>query len=342
MEVSNKTKRRVTLQLQVKFLQRFTELVENGFAIIDALEIMETFIDKRIIQIMRTVCETGNPFSDALVALGFQPQIVYIVKASEEHNALGRGLQRARDFSVNFLKNRDEITKKMRYPFFLFSTVIVVLTVVSIFFMPRLDDFYVAFGITNESTVIANIMGLLITVFVGLTISILVIILMLKCQKNNFQNFLRQRVFRLPALGNLTTRLFSYYFASQVEMFVGCGLSFKESLITMQKFDTLPMAKLIAREIEEQATAGESVEGLFRKMDCFTPYFCLVAVHSLRIGKLEQELKSFVRMELANLNLLITGVIKVVQGGLLGLVGVLIALLYLSILQPVFDLITII
>jgi type II secretory pathway component PulF len=65
-------------------------------------------------------------------------------------------------------------------------------------------------------------------------------------------------------------------------------------------------------------------------------------VHSLRIGKLDQELKSFVTMELANLNSLITSVIKIVQGGLLGLVGLLIAMLYLSILQPVFDLITII
>jgi len=342
MEVSNKITRRVTLQLQVKFLQRFTELIENGFAIIDALEIMETFIDKRIIRVMREACEEGRPFSDALAALDFQPQIIYIVKASEEHNALGRGLLRARAFSQNFLKNRNEISKKMRYPLFLFSTVIIVLTVVAIFFMPRLDDFYTAFGIDNESSTITSIMGLLIVVFITLTIIVLTITFMMRSKNNNFQNFLRQRIFGLPALSKLTTRLFSYYFATQVEMFIGCGLSFKESLITIQKFDTLPMVKLIAREIELEASEGESIEKLFRNMDCFTPYFRLIAVHSLRIGKLDQELKSFVTMELANLNSLITSMIKMVQGGLLGLVGVLIALLYLSILQPVFDLITII
>jgi len=342
MEISNRIIRRVTLKLQVKFLQRFTELVENGFAIIDALEIMETFIDKRIIGIMRVACEEGRPFSDALEALGFQAQIIYIIRASEAHNALGRGLVRAREFSVNFLKNRDEISKKMRYPLFLFSTVIIVITIVAIFFMPRLGEFYTAFGIENESMTIATIMGLLVTACLILTTLVLLVAFTLKYQNDNFQIFLRQRLFKLPALGKLTTKLFSYYFASQVEMFIGCGLSFKESLMTIQKFDTLPMVKLISWEIERAAENGESIENLFRNMDCFTPYFRLITTHSLRIGKLDHELKSFVAMELANINASISGIIKVVQGSLLALVGILIAMLYMSILQPVFDLITII
>lgn len=335
-------KRRLSLQLQVKFLQRFTELIENGFAIIDALEIMETFIDKQIIRIMRETCEEGRPFSDALERLGFLVQIIYIIRASEEHNALGRGLVRAREFSVNFLKNRDEISKKMRYPLFLFSVVIITLTIVSIFFMPRLNDFYTAFGVQNESTTISNIMGLLITVCLILTTLVLAVTFALRSKNNNFQIFLRRRIFRLPVLEKLTTRLFSYYFASQIEMFIGCGLSFKDSLTTIQKFDSLPLVKFISREIEQEAMAGKSVEDIFQELDCFTPYFRLIATHSLRIGKFDIELKSFVATELTSLNLAISSIIKVVQGGMLALVGILIALLYMSILQPVFDLITII
>jgi len=342
MENSHKIRRRLSLQLQVKFLQRFTELIENGFAIIDALEIMETFIDKQIIRIMREACEEGRPFSDALERLGFQVQIIYIIRASEEHNALGRGLVRAREFSVNFLKNRNEISNKMRYPVVLFSAVIVTLTVVLIFFLPRLDDFYTVFNIENESTAISNIMGLLITVCLILTTLVLMVTFALRSKNNNFQIFLRQRIFRLPVLGKLTTHLFSYYFASQVEMFIGCGLSFKDSLTTIQQFDTLPLVKLISWEIEREAMAGKSIEDIFREMDCFTPYFRLITTHSLRIGKFDTELKSFVTAELASLNSAITSVIKFVQGGMLTLIGILIALLYMSILQPVFDLITII
>ena len=335
-------KKKMPLPLQVKFLQRFTELVENGFAIVDALEIMGTFIDTRIVEFMKKGCSEGKLFSSILEDLNFQEQIIYIVKASEQHNALIRGLIRAREYSQNYFKNRSEMAKKMRYPLFLFGIVILVLTVVSIFFLPRLDEFYGTFGIENDQMAIGGIITVLLVLLFGLTSLIMMILVVLKFQNLNFQIWLRQKIFQLPGLNKLTSRLFSYYFATQIEMFIGCGLSFKESLATIQEFDTLPLVKLIAKEIERDALAGESLEILLREMDCFTPYFRLIATHSLRIGKLDEELKNFVAMELAHLNGSITGFMKAIQGGLLALVGILIALLYLSILQPVFDLITII
>lgn len=335
-------KKKLSLQIQVKFLQRFTELVENGFAIMDALEIMETFMDANLIAFMKEKCTEGSSFSSILEDLNFQAQIIYIIKASEQHNALVRGLKRARDYSQNYFKNRSEMAKKMRYPLFLFATVILVLTVVAIFFLPRLDEFYTTFGIDNDQMAIGGIIIVLLIILFGITSLIMTALLILKVQNINFQISLRARIFRTPGIRKLASRLFSYYFATQVEMFIGCGLSFKESLISIQEFDTLPLVKLIAKEIERDALAGESLEMLFKNMDCFTPYFRLIAIHSLRIGKLDEELKNFVTMELANLNGSITSLIKAVQGGLLALVGILIALLYLSILQPVFDLITII
>jgi len=342
MEICNRVKKRIPLQLQVKFLQRFTELVENGFAIVDALEIMGTFIDSKIVEFMKQGCTEGKPFSNILEELNFAVQIIYIIRASEQHNALVRGLVRARDYSQNYLKNRSEMAKKMRYPLFLFSTVIIVLTVVSIFFVPRLDEFYATFGIDNDQMAVGGIITILLVMLLGLTSFVSIVLLILKCRNVNFQMWMRGRIFRIPTIKKLTTRLFSYYFATQIEMFIGCGLSFKDSVSTIQKFDTLPLVKLIAEEIEQDSLEGESVELLFQNKDCFTPYFRLIAMHALRIGKLDQELKIFVTMELASLNTSITGLIKGIQGGLLALVGVLIALLYLSILQPVFDLITII
>ena len=342
MGKNKKIKKKIPYQLQVKFLQRFTELVENGFAIIDALEIMATFIDHKIVVVMIEGCTEGRRFSDILEELGFAVQIIYIIRASETHNALARGLVRAKNYSQNYLKNRNEIAKKMRYPFFLFCTVIFVLTVVSIFFIPRLGEFYTTFGIDQDQLAIGGIVTLLTVTLFAITSSVFAILLVLKCEHVSFQKWLRQRIFKMPLVRKLTTRLFSYYFATQMEMFIGCGLSFRESLATIQEFDTLPLVKLIAVEMEQDALTGQSVADMFQNKDCFTPYFRLISIHALRIGKLDQELKTFVDMELASLNVGITGLIKGVQGGLLALVGVLITLLYLSILQPVFDLITII
>lgn len=334
--------KRVPIKIQVKFLQRFTELVENGIAVFDALEIMETVVDKWIIKMMKVSCEAGLPFSDVLESLGFQAQVVYIVRASEEHNALLTGLVRAREFSNNYLNNREDVIKKMRYPLFLMSAIIFVLATVGVFFLPRLDEFYLAFGIENDNMAIGSIIWVLAMVFVAACFLVLGVIVTLKCHNKNFQRFLRKWGFKIPVVSRVTMKIFTYYFATQLEMFISCGLSFKESLGVIQEFDTMPIMKLIAWEIEYEAAMGASIDDLLLRMDCFTNYFKLIMVHSLRIGKLDIELKRFAKAEMKRLNDIVATGIKLVQGSLMGLVGILIALLYISILQPVFDLISII
>jgi len=334
--------KKIPLQLQVKFLHRFTELVEGGFAIVDALEIMSTLVDAKITKILIEGCGQGLKFSDLMKEVGFESQIVYIIQVSENHNALLRGLCRARDYSKNFYSNRKEISKKMKYPLFLLITVIFVLTTVFIFFLPNLDEFYSTFGIDGDHMAIGGIITVLVAVFVILSAISVSVLLVLKSQNEDFQKKIRKTIFTLPILDKVSRRLFSYYFASQIEMFIGCGLSFKESLTTIQNFNKLPLLILIAKEIEEEAQGGESIETIFKNKDCFTPYFKLIATHSLRIGQLDQELSTFIKRELKSLNEFIAGVIKASQGALLALVGIIVSLLYFTILQPVFDIITLI
>jgi type II secretory pathway component PulF len=345
MEITNRLKRRgkkLPLKIQVKFLRRFTELVENGFAITEALEVMATFMAPSIITHMQEGCADGVPFSDTLEALKFESRIIYIIRANEQHNALVKGLQGARNYSQNYLENRTELTKKLRYPLFLFSMVMIVLVVVFMFFIPRLDGFYATFGIEDDQTAIAGIIAIISIVLVAFSGIFTVVLLILKYDNDKFQRKCRGLIFNAYGLRHLSARLFSYYFATQVEMFISCGLSFKDSIATIRQFETLPLVRVVIKEIEERVENGESIEQIIKECNCFTPYFRLITAHALRIGKLDIELKNFVEAELTNLNLVITSFIKIFQGGFLALAGGLIVMLYLSILQPVFELITII
>lgn len=346
MESTNRLKiggKKITLKTQVKFLQRFTELVENGFAITEALEIMATFMDASIINQMQKGCASGIPFSDTLKALKFEPRIIYIVRASEQNNALIKGLQGARNYSQNFLKNRNALASKLSYPLFLFAMVMIVLVIIFLFFIPRLDNFYATFGIADDQPSaivgIVAIVSIILVAFSGIFIAILVI---LKYDNDKFQSKCRGLIFNIYGVRHICARLFSYYFATQVEMFISCGFSFKDSMITIHQFETVPLVQVVIKEIKERVEAGESIEKMIKACNCFTPYFRLITAHALRIGKLDVELKRFVEYELESLNLAITSFIKIFQGCFLALIGGLIVMLYLSILQPVFELITII
>jgi len=345
MEITKRIKqggKKPRLNIQVKFLRRFTELVENGFSITEALEIMKTFMNSTIITHMQENCAKGEAFSDTLEALKFESRIIYIIRASEQNNALIKGLQGARNYSQNYLDNRTELTKKLRYPFFLFGLVMIILVVVFIFFIPRLDNFYSAFGIEDDQTAITGVIAIVSVVLLVFGSIFAIVFLILKYDNDKFQLKCRVLIFNIYGLRHLSTRLFSYYFATQVEMFISCGLSFKDSIATIRTFETLPLVRVVIKEIEERVENGESIEQTIKESNCFTPYFRLITAHALRLGKLDIELKSFVEAELTSLNTAITSFIKIFQGSLLALTGGLIIMLYLSILQPVFELITII
>ena len=291
---------------------------------------------------MQEGCVRGVAFSDTLEALKFESRIIYIIRASEQNNALIKGLQGARNYSQNYLENRTELTKKLRYPLFLFSMVMIVLIVVFMFFIPRLDDFYTTFGIEDDQTAITGIIAIVSSILLAFASIFTLILLILKYDHDEFQRKCRRLIFSIYGVRHLSARMFSYYFATQVEMFVSCGLSFKDSIATIRKFETLPLVRVVIKEIEERIENGESIEHIIKACNCFTPYFRLITAHALRFGKLDVELKTFVDLELVSLNRTITSFIKIFQGGFLALAGGLIIMLYLSILQPVFELITII
>jgi len=345
MEITNRLKRKgrkLPLKVQVKFLRRFTALVENGFTITEALEIMATFMNPVIITQMQEACARGTPFSDTLEKLKFESRIVYIVRASEQNNALIKGLQGARNYSHNYLEKRTELTKKLRYPLFLFSMVMVILVIVFIFFIPRLDDFYTTFGIEGDQAAITGIIAILAIVLFAFSMIFTMALLILKYDHDQFQTKCRRFIFNVYGLRAIAARLFSYYFATQVEMFINCGLSFKDSIATIRQFEALPLVRVVIKEIEERVENGESIEEIIKECNCFTPYFRLITAHALKLGRLDVELANFVESELRSLNTMITSFIKIFQGSFLALAGGLIIMLYLSILQPVFELITII
>lgn len=342
MEKSNQLKKKFPLQKQVIFLQRFTDLLDSGFAIVDALEIMKAFMHSEVIAMMQEECAKGSAFADTLEKFQFDSRIVYIVRASETHQALLKGLQGARNYSENYLNNRKELAKKLRYPLVLFTTITLVIFVVFLFFLPRLDEFYETFGMEGGNNGVAGIIVTLGLVLMGVSTIAMGVTLFLKYDNDKFQRWCRHWLFEVPGLKKLTMRLFSYYFASQIELFIRCGLSLKQSIATIREFEEVPLAKIIISELEQRVEGGDSVEEVIQDQNCFTPYFRLIVSHATRIGKLDVELTSFVKAELTLLNQGVTYFIKVFQGAFLALIGGLIVLLYMSILQPVFELVDII
>lgn len=330
------------LSMQQKFLSRFSQLLENGFSIADALAIMKTLFKKQAVDPMIIACLQGQNFADTLEECHFEHRIIYMIRSSEQAGALLQGLQKAADYSDFHLKNRSDLSKKIRYPLTLFGLMSLILIAVFILFMPKIQSFYDSFNLSGNTDFLQTIfiiIGCLIGVIALLTI---LMTLILKWQSIPFQAHVKQWLFKLPLLRSLMQKIFSYYFSSQWLIFLTCGLSLKESLEMMLKFETIPFIKLIIKEFNQTLEAGTPLELAFHQSPYFTPYFRLTMAHALTLGSIQAELAYYSHSEFKQLSALLSQSFKILQFSLLMLIGIIIILIYLSILQPVFQMIDII
>lgn len=326
-----------TLPTQQKFLSRFSQLLEQGFSIAQALDVMTSLFKKEAIDFMLNCCASGQSFATTLEACHFEKRIVYIVRCSEEAGSLLQGLQKSAQYSDYHLQSKTELNKKLRYPVSLFALIIVILASVYFFFFPQLDSFYNSFNIEGDQSLLNTILLIL-----GIVLALFVLIgcfafLTLKWHGKRFQLKMKYILFHWPLLSQLFQKVFSYYFSSQWLVFLNCGLPLKESLLMMRNFETIPMIQLIIYEFQTQLEAGVSLEDVFHQSPYFTPYFKLIMKHALQIGQVHTELGYYTKSELQMLTTMLNNTFKIIQFTFLMLIGVIIILIYLSLLQPVFQ-----
>lgn len=331
-----------TLSLQQKFLTRFSQLLQNGFSISDALHIMATLFKKQAIQPMIDACSHGQHFADTLEQAHFETRIIYMIRCSEQAGALLQGLQKAADYSDFHLKNRSELSKKIRYPLTLFALISLILVAVFTLFMPKIKGFYQSFNLSNNSSLLQGVILIMISTFILLSILTLLIFCILHVQHLSFQTRVKSLLFRIPLIRPLIQKIFSYYFSSQWLIFLNCGLSLKESLNMMIQFETIPFIRLIIEDLHAQFEAGNSLSNTIQSSSYFTPYFKLTMSHALILGNLTSELNHYSASEFKALSAILNNSFKVIQFSFLLLIGIIIILVYLSILQPVFDMMNLI
>lgn len=318
---------------QQKFLTRFSQLIEQGFSLAQALEIMGTLFKQEAIAPFAAHCANGQPFASTLKTCHFEKRIVYIVRCGEEAGSLLQGLQKAAEYSEHLIQNKAELSKKLRYPLFLFTLMIGILGIVYLFFFPQLEDFYQSFHIEGDPTLLNGVLlllgGLLLLIFLLIGSFFLILTSPHRC--------IPHLLFHFPLLKSLSQHVFSYYFSSQWLIFLNCGLPLKESLFMMRSFENIPFVRHIIDELQQRLEKGISLGDLFEKSPYFTAYFKLIMKHALQLAKVHQELKTYSTEEFKRLTQHMNTLFKTIQFIFLALIGLIIVLIYLSLLQPVFQ-----
>ncbi|HAX73512.1 MAG TPA: type II secretion protein F [Firmicutes bacterium] len=322
-----------TLPLQQQFLTHFSQLLESGYPTSAALDVLAVLFRASEVKKIKTACANGESFSTILKQLNFENRCCYMITCSEQVGALLPGIKKGSEFLKFNGQQRQELLKKVNYPLQLFLGVLVVIGALLIFFVPQIESFYASLNLNSDQSLLNIIIGVIATLLLFILTLSLLIYLTLHIKNKTFQQHIITVLFKFK----LIQKVMSYYFSSQWYLFLSCGLSIKETLQMMNQFETIPLLKLILSTLQEKLEEGYPLDVLFQESPYFSPYFKLILSHALTCGTLESDLQQYQQFEFTYLTGRLNKAFKTIQFTLMLLIGILIILIYLSILQPVFD-----
>ena len=169
-----------SLNQQEQFLQRIGQLYSNGYTILEAIKLYSLHASPEIQSDLKYIIDClkeGHSFHAILSKLQFHSLVLSLLFLSQQHGDLGNSLKTSSELLKNRRMMREKIMKTIRYPFFLFFFVFLMLLFVKIVLVPQFEQLFLQLNIHN-SLLISVILLLLTNVpsNFGLFICIVIII----------------------------------------------------------------------------------------------------------------------------------------------------------------------
>ena len=322
-----------SLNRQADLLRHYHELMSIGYSQSLALSLLSYQFKASYIQQIQRICEQGQPLSLAFEQLNFDERVIYFIKSHEAKHFPLVGIQKSVDYLEQRQRLQKQFKKELRYPLQLLVLCAIALMAFVYFFLPQLNSFYSSMNLQMNTTTFDLIIMILTGLMTLLSGCFLIFFWLLK----------RKAQFLLSSsCCRFLQPFFSYYYGMQWQLFLSCGQSFKETLNNMKQFEKNTLILLGLDTLLQPLENGQSLQAVINTSNLFTPYFKQIVCHGLELGQLDVLLNRFLTQQTIIMQRYISAFLKGLQTSALLFVGTLIILIYLSILQPVFDLLQLI
>jgi len=301
----------------------------------------KTFREK-IVKISQLV-EEGNSLSESF---GTYPEVfnifyVSLIKTGEASGKISESLY----FLSDHLEREADISAKVKgamiYPAFVISVLFVVILIVMFFVMPRVAD--LLRETTTQPPLLTRIMidfydflfhygWVLITGFFALVVFI-IYYFSTKDGKKNYDKL----VLKIPFLSEFMKKIFLIRFSENISTLIGAGLSINNALrITKDTVENF-VYKQIIQETEERVSEGEKISSVLVKYPEYAPPFVVQMIQvGEETGKLDRNLMEIVNFYQKEVTRAVEVFTALLEPILIIILGVVVALLAITVLEPLY------
>jgi type IV pilus assembly protein PilC len=297
---------------------------------------------EKILKISQLV-EEGNSLSESFSAYPdiFTVFYVSLVKTGEASGKISDSLS----YLSDHLERESDIISRIRsamiYPAFVICVLFAVITVVIIFVMPRLVELLKQ--TTSNPPAFTSMMIAFYSFLSGygwiLVIAFFALVLFLIFYFTTKEG--RKRMDRvslkIPFLNGFLKKIFLIRFAENISTLIGAGLSINNALkITRDTVNNIVYKEILA-ETEERVSEGEKISSVLIKYPQYAPPFVVQMIQvGEETGKLEKNLLEIVRFYEKEVDRAVETFTAMLEPVLIIFLGIAVAFLAVSVIQPLY------
>lgn len=323
----------VMLDSRVPVVQSLTSL---------AVQISKEAFREKILKISQMV-EEGSPLSEAFGGYPDTFSIFYVnlIKSGEASGKISEALYYLSDHLERESDIESQLKTALVYPIFVLCVLFVVLLIVMFGVMPKLVELlkdtaskppFFTLLMLGFYDFLMGYGWILLVAFFSL-IGFLIYYFRTKEGKKKFDEI----SLKIPFLGDILQKIFLIRFSENVSTLVSAGLSINKALQITRDTITNHIYKKIVAEVEKDVSEGEKISSVLIKHPEHVPVFVVQMIKvGEETGKLDKTLMEIVNFYQKEVKRAVDTFASLLEPILIVFLGVVVALLAVSVLSPLY------
>ncbi|MFD1672580.1 competence type IV pilus assembly protein ComGB [Agrilactobacillus yilanensis] len=331
MKNSRTAKIKLNLNSQILFFSILAQMLENGFAIKQALKFMADFLpkEKNWICALQQRLDQGQTFAQALQYSQISQSLIDQIIIAQKHGELVTSLKQISQWLRIKNQQLTKLRNLMNYPILLVILLLGFFIVIKLKIQPQ----FKSFGSDYFQ----------LPIWLSLSLSLLLILISLiaalfyLCFRRSNALVQMTLLIRLPFVGIIFRHYCSYILCSDLAIYLANGLNLSEILQSVQQLPKQSFMRQLGQSFEKELQTGQSLEKIVKRSELLPNELLTFIYRGASMQILAKEMTIYSQLLFEALLVDIHKLLLKVQPIMFIVIAVLIVLMYLQLLLPIYN-----
>lgn len=335
-------KRKLSNDLQLRFLHRLDRLLTNGYPLLESLEVCKWDMQLELPaeQIILTL-KNGQAIDQAFEQAGFHQTIttyLYFVKANGD--LLG-SIKKCIEMYEHRISTAKRFQQVIRYPVILFIIFSVLLYFINQYVLPSFTDLFQSSAQASATISISMaIIDILSTLLLIVTFLLSVFLLIWHFTKHKVPIRKQMKLFEaIPIYRTIVQLQTSFFFATHFSTLLKTGMPYKEILTHMANQQKLPIIAYYSTQMIEELNQGIHITNLLSHFTFLDKQLTAIFHKHMDASALEKDLSMYAQILMEDIERKTVRIITYLQPIIFIVLASFVIFIYVTLMWPMFDLI---